>query len=285
MIVVTGNPSDYAIMKQVQQLKRMDPNLAVAPLNDQTDFSKLRLDEAVYLVGHGAAGLLFSINKDDLANWLTDAKRGLPKNFGGEIVLLSCYSGETSFSGLSLAAHLAGKLAGHAVKGTKVWGANGYSYGTREFQLTKRSSVLEDSLSSFYTAGSAVSMAGAWLKHNPTHTGGVLQSMGIKVEVTRSIREHLATVAASLQKTPEVIADEYVASFTKDAKAIEQTLKDIINDPAVKGTTVAEKAEFLVTNPTDKNVLAWNQAIDRQYDLFSGFYLWALQPFTLATVQ
>ena len=287
MIIVSGSATDYAIMKQVQQLKRMDPNLTVKSLNDQTDFSKLRLDEAVYLVGHGAGGLLFAVNKDALASWLTDSTRGIPKNFGGEIVLLSCYSGQTPYNDVSLATYLAGKLSGHAAKGTKVWGANGYSYGTREFRSTQRSSVLEDSLSSFYTAGSPLSMTDAWLKRKPTHTGGVLQTMGITVEVTKSIKDHLAAVAASLQKTPEVIANEYVASFTKDAKAIEQTLRDIINNTAIKGTTVAEKAEFLVTNPTDTNVLAWNKAIDDQYDLFYGLYLWIpqAQAFTLATVQ
>jgi hypothetical protein len=288
MITVNGENSDYAIMKQVQQLKLAYPHMAVVTLDDKTDFSALAADERLYLVSHGNVGNgnLRDIKRAPLLSWLTDQHRGVPKNFGG-IVILSCYSGlQVKSPEPSLAAYLATGLAGRAAAATPVAGANGFSFGTPEFKRSGYSSVVSMDLAAFYFAHDDGEMTKAWLKHRPTHTGGVLKDkLKINVDTSKTIEEHLVTVQQAPPKTPEEITKEFVAAFAKEAKAIEAKLEDIIENK-IPGSTVAERADYLVNNDKEADVITWNATIDTQYELFHGLYLWAspADAFTVAKV-
>lgn len=287
MITVTGKESDYAIMKQVQQLRLMAPDMAVVTLDASTDFSKLAVDETLYLVGHGDSGSgdVRGIARADLLSWLKHDKTGVPPKFGG-IVILSCYSGlQPKAPQPSLAGYLAEELRGKTAAGTTVEGANGYSYGTPEFRNTERSSVLPMELSAFYFAGSPSVKANQWLKHKPTHTDGVLKDkLNITVDISKTISDNLAPLQQPQRSTTDIAA-ECLADFIQQAPAIEAELSSIIQGK-IPGSSVADKAEYLVTHTTDQNVINWNTAIDKQYALFSSFYLWALPwaAFTTVTI-
>jgi hypothetical protein len=288
MITVHGEMSDYAIMKQVQQLKLSNPQMAVVTLDDKTDFSALAADESLYLVSHGNAGNgnLRDIKRPALLGWLTDPNRGVPQHFGG-IVILSCYSGlQAKPPDPSLAIYLATGLAGRAAAGTPVAGANGFSFGTPEFKKSGYSSVLSMDLAAFYFAAADGEMIKAWLTHKPTHTGGVLKDkFNINVDTSKTIEEHLVTVQQIPPKTPEEIAKALVTAFAKDAKAIEAKLDDIIENK-IPGNSVAERADYLVNNDQEADVITWNTTIDTQYELFHDLYLWAsaANAFTVAKV-
>jgi hypothetical protein len=172
--------SDYAIMKQVQQLKLSHP-YPIVTLDDTTNFSGLGAGEKLYIVSHGnpADENLRDIVLPTLVRYLSDQTLGLgvPRAFGG-IVILSCYSGQKmgGFSS-SLAARLAIKLTGRVAAGTPVTGASGYSFGTPEFRKSGQSSVLALGLGSFYFADNLDSMRRDWLAHKPTHAGGALKDL------------------------------------------------------------------------------------------------------------
>jgi hypothetical protein len=278
VITVNGHESDYAIMKQVQQLELLHHQMPIVTLDDTTDFSALAAGETLYMVSHGniSNGNFADIKRPELLSWLTDQSRGVPPNFGG-IVILSCYSGlEVKAGQGSLAAYLAGGLKGRAATGTPVAGANGYSFGTPEFRRSGRSSVLSMDLAAFYYASSDVEMIKAWLNHKPTHTDGVLKDMlTVKVDTGKTIEEQLATVQKAPTKTPEAIAHAYVTAFANEAKAIESRLENIIN--SIPGDSVAARADYLVdqANAQKPDVVSWNQAIDKQDTLFHDLYLWA----------
>jgi hypothetical protein len=281
MITVSGRDgedpkSDYAIMKQVQQLKLAQPQMAIVPLDAGADFSGLRADEKLYLVAHGNSGNgnIADVKRAALLGWLRDDTRGVPRDFGG-IVILSCYSGmEVKEKEPSLAAYLAGALAGRVATGTTVTGANGFSFGTPEFRKSGLSSVLRMELVDFYFAANTEKMRDVWLDRKPTHTGGVLKD----VDIGKTIREHLEASKA------EDIAEAYIADFAKDSQEIEKELIDLI--AKIPGNTVAERTDHLVSQGADPSVHAWNAAIDRQYSLFGALYLWALpaDAFTVVTV-
>lgn len=288
MITFIGKEYDYAIMKQVQQLKLAEPSMAVVALDDKTNFSRLVKGETLYLVSHGDSGTgeIRGVDRAVLLGWLKDQDRGVPAEFGG-IVILSCYSGlQKKPPEPSLTAYLAQGLASRT-KGTTVAGANGYSYGTPEFRKTKRSSVLPMKLSNFYSvAPSAVDvMTYQWLEHKPTHAGGVLKDgLNITVDQAKTIRENLDPIQGP-QKTSD-IANEYVAKFVKPAEVIEEELTSIIGDK-IPGDSVAERTDYLVGHDSDPEVKNWNAAIERQYKLFCDFYLWApaADAFSVETVQ
>jgi hypothetical protein len=273
MITVNGDADDYAIMKQVQQLKLAYPNMAVTTLDGGTNFSALAADETLYLISHGdiGDGDLRGITRADLLKWLTGS---VPRNFGG-IVILSCYSGlEADPPTPSLAAYLATGLKGHAATGTHVAGSNGFSFGTPEFGKSGRSSVLPIDLAAFYFAKDNDMMVKAWLAHKPTHPGGVLNDLGLNVNTGETIGDQLTAGQAKLGKTPEEIAEKYVIAFAKESKDIEGRLETLI-ETKIPGNSVATRADYLVNNGANADVIDWNQAIARQYELFSGLYLFA----------
>jgi hypothetical protein len=280
MITVHGDKADYAIMKQVQQLKIANPNMQIVALDGSTDFSALNADETLYLVSHGdiETGDLRDIDRHTLLDWLKTPGRQVRRDFGG-IVILSCYSGlevdeqdpkgPPDPSKYSLAKFLAIGLTGQVDAGRSIAGANGYSFGTPEFQASGRSSVLPIELAAFYSPDYVDAMIAGWLKRRPTHSGGVLRDeLNINVNTAQTIKDHLD------EKTSEVIAKKYVTAFAKDAKEIEAQLQAIITNK-IQGATVADRAAYLVNNGARPEVIEWNQAIERQYRLFHTLYLWA----------
>lgn len=275
ILVNSTNVTDYAIMKQVQQIRLMDPadrTLSVVSLEPQPDFSKLIPGEKLYVVSHGRTGEFFGgVTINVLISYLTEAKTGIPQGFSGDIILLSCYSGDALSGGPALAKYMATMLTGRAAKNTKVTGATGYSFGTPEFRKTGRSSVL--STIEFYSLGNINGMAGAWLKLKPTHTAGVLHDLGINVETGKTIKELLATVQTT-QGAPEDIATKYVTSFADEAKRIEDALKVILASNQIPKSTIAEAANFLVTRNEEQVVQDWNTEINKQYKLYNNLYLW-----------
>jgi hypothetical protein len=279
MIAVKGSASDYAIMKQVQQLKLRNPEMAIVPLDEQTSFSELGQDELLYLLAHGNAanGDFRAVASTLVLEWLSREVGGVPMAFGG-IIILSCFSGRAYGKygeEPSLASFFATGLRNHAAQGTKVEGADGYSFGTRELRETGRSSVLHEGLAGFYLAEKLELMVQQWLNHKPTHTGGVLaEKLTINVDTEKSIAANLQA-AETLTQSPEEIVTEYVKSFAQESTQIVRELDTIINK--VPGDTVAARAGFLVNsdNSNDERVTGWNAAIERQYTLFHDYYLWA----------
>jgi hypothetical protein len=275
MISVHGKKDDYAIMKQVQQIKLKYPGTKIGPLDANADFSQLGPDEILFLVSHGdrLTGDLNDIDRPDLLAWLTNSGRGVPLKFGG-IVICACHTG-LDLGGLhakSLAYDIAVGLKGKAAGGTTVAGANGYSFGTPEFTKSGRSSVLRKELRDFYTFAED-RMVKAWPTVNPTRAGGVLEAKwNIQVRTDKTIQENL-----DASQVPRITPDDVkalLAGFAKEGKQLEDQLKAAITQ--VDGDSVATRAEALVTGSTSA-VQAWNQAIARQYELYQEYYLWAPQ--------
>ena len=267
MISVSGDKNDYAIMKQVQQIKLAYPRMTIETLNERATFSQLVADEKLFLVSHGnaASGDLSSIDRAELLGLLKAEGRGVPQDFGG-IVICSCYSGLGDQG--SLAHHIARGLAGKTAAGTTVAGANGYSFGTPEFAMTGFSRVLRSELKSFYTF-TQDSMADEWLGTKPTHTGGVLAThWTIPVNIEQTIRENLEVNQAL---TPDAVKDQ-MTKLATEGKELENQLKQAIVQ--VAGDSVADRTSNLIAGNTAA-VNNWNAAIARQYQLFNDYYLWA----------
>ena len=269
MISVHGDKNDYAIMKQVQQIRLAYPHMTIGMLDEKADFSQLGVGERLFLVSHGnaASGDLSSIDRFELLGLLKADRRGVPLHFGG-IVICSCYSGLGGED--SLAHDIARGLAGKAAAGTTVAGANGYSFGTPEFGKSGLSSVLRTGLSSFYTFAQE-SMTREWPAQKPTHAGGVLATRwNIPVNIDQTIQENLDTNVA-LRSTPDAVKDQ-MAVFAGEAKGLEDQLQRAIVQ--VAGASVAERASSLIAGNTAA-VDSWNAAIAEQYRLFGDYYLWA----------
>ena len=68
MLAVKGMETDYAIMKQVQQLKLAYPKTLIVDLNKDTNFSRIEKNETLYLLGHGDAtsGDFRSLKTEDI---------------------------------------------------------------------------------------------------------------------------------------------------------------------------------------------------------------------------
>jgi hypothetical protein len=288
VITVKGQRNDYAILKQVQQLKLRHPGMAIVPLDADTDFSRLAPDEALYLVSHGAVDSLINptVSKEELAQWLTDEKLGVPLGYAGGIILLSCYSGEKPYSGESLAGFLARRLKDRAARGMAVAGATGYSFGTPQLRDSGRSSMVLHAV--FNTISDNARMTEEWLKLRPTHAGGVLVPRLGAVDTGRTIGDQLTAAKERLGKDPADIAREHVTEFADQANAIERALKRISLGNSIPGATAADRAAYLVNDKNkDEDVVAWNKAIAAQYSLFFDFYLWksSAEAFTVEHVQ
>ena len=221
-------------------------------------------------------------------NIALEHESGAREVFGG-IVILSCYSGER-IRKTTLVEDLATQLKGLVATGTTVAGADGYSFGTKEFQSTGRSSVLSRKLASFYFLADTAGMQNEWLAHRPTHPDGILKTQfSINVDTQKTIGEQLQGMLASrgAPRANKAAQDEAlgcVTSFTKKADAIQKELERVI--ALIPGDTVAARADYFANNTGNANVTAWNAAIDQQYELFQEHYLWS-QPadaFTVATV-
>ncbi len=289
MIAVKDGWADYAIMKQVQQLKLKYPKMPISTLDGDTDFSKLAQKETLFLLAHGEPNLgeLRDIKTDVLCSWLTSGEKALRKDFSGTIVLLSCFSGLQRVQNCpSLAELVAEALTIHGAKGAKVEGANGYSFGTPQYQKSGRSSVLPFDLSSFYTANDVERMLTAWLGRRPNHDGGVLaDKLNVTVQTGMSIKDNLGTILNSSGEIEET-ARKLVRDFGLESRELEEKLRQIITTK-IKGNSVAERVEYLLaeTNSTDENVEAWNKAIDRQYKLFGDYYLWTPEEAAFTVVE
>jgi hypothetical protein len=282
MISVHGNKDDYAIMKQVQQIKLAYPDTTIGTLDTNADFSQLGPAETLFLVSHGnrLTRDLDEIDQGDLLAWLKDGGRGVPREFGG-IVICACYTGEDSRPGQSdsLAHYIALGLKEKAAEGTTVAGANGYSFGTPEFGISGLSSVLRQNLRDFYTFA-VDRMATTWPAANPTHTGGVLKTKwNIEVKTDKTIQENLD--ASQPRITPDAVKAQ-LNVFAQEGQQLESQLKAAITQ--VGGDSVAKRAETLITGSTGA-VGTWNKAIARQYELYQEYYLWAPRQAAFTVVQ
>ncbi|MGC7096396.1 hypothetical protein ACPZ19_17100 [Amycolatopsis lurida] len=268
-------------MKQVQQAQLARPGDKVVPLVKGTRFSAIAADEPLYLVSHGnrATGRLRDVTTADLLAWLSHRDLGLPERFGG-IVILSCYGGlgGTTAIPVSLAREVAQGLAGRVTAGVTVAGARGYSFGTPEFRRSGRSSVLPLALEDFYWAEDVDEMKTAWAAHRPTHPGGVLKSVFKckSVDDTKTcgqnVRKAQATGGPAGDKLFDTALTDLVTDFATQAHALETKLQKTLD--RVPGNTVAERAAHFARNPTARDVIDWNDAIDKQLALFHDRYLW-----------
>jgi hypothetical protein len=285
ILVNCDGKDDYAIMKQIQQVKLIHPATAIVLLNAQPSLSAIDLNEKIYVVSHGTTDNFIGGfgEKVRLLRYLKEAANGVPQNFGGEIIILSCYGGNKPYNGESIAKYIAEGLQGRAAKGAVVTGAIGYSFGTPEFGKSGRSSVLCDS--AFYSFGDVKSIVDTWLQLMPTHTAGILSDrLQINVETDKTIRTLITAKIQGSQETPEQAAEKLINEFINEAEGIEGTLRTIIRK--IPGDTAAARADYLVNNTGEEAVKKWNLAIDRQYELYGDYYLWVMPPngFTIAFV-
>jgi hypothetical protein len=297
MIVFNGGKSDYAIMKQIQQIRVSRAEIAdeqIVELGDATDFSGILPDETLYIVSHGNAqtGRLRDIATITLLRWLTDQDKGLPQAYAGTIAILSCYSGQKKVGKTTLAESVAQGLSEKKVAaGAKVKGANGYSFGTPELSRTGVSSVLSTDLADFYSLDPSGGEArrARWLLHKPTHSGGALQSkLGRDANPDETISENIrkALDAGMLKgKRVDDVAGECVREFSSAGRRIEGTLDRVIKD--VPGNSVPARIAHMLTNSQDPEIVKWNDAIAQQYTLFADYYLWSstFAAFTTADVK
>lgn len=302
MIAVNGSAHDYAIMKQVQQLMAQHQHKVVI-LTPHVDLKGIGPEEKLYIVSHGdrETGDLKLYNftgTDGLVSWLTHQTKGLPRKFGG-IVVLSCYSGLRKGEGLhpdlgptfSLAERIAAGIKDHVDPEIPVEGAKGYSFGSPELK-TGHSSVLPLGLEPFYSVNpndpeKIKAMKALWLNLKPTHAGGVLKTkLGVKeVDTTKTIEENLSPKLDQGEKKdknePGTTVIEVMTNFAKEALGIEGDLRNLINEI---GEEVKKKygwsgldpmSDYFKSNPQDSKVVKWNTLITEQFDLFQNHYLWS----------
>ena len=285
ILVNCDGKDDYAIMKQIQQIKLVHHATAIILLNAQPNLSTIGLNENIYVVSHGTTDNFFGGfgEKVRLSRYLKHPTNGVPQNFSGEIIILSCYGGKKPYNGESIAEYIANGLQGRAAKGAVVTGAIGYSFGTPEFRNSGRSSVLRDS--AFYSFGNVTGIVDTWLGLMPTHTAGILRDkLQINVETDKTIRALITAKVQGSQETAEQAAEKLINEFINEAKGIEEALKTIIRK--IPGDTAAARADYLVNSTGEEAVKNWNLAIDRQYELYGSYYLWIVPPngFTIAHV-
>jgi hypothetical protein len=267
VIAYIGIRTDYAIMKQIQQLMLVFPERQLINLDSNTDFSVLKEDEPLYLIAHGdyPSGDFQAYKREELLSWLASQGKGVPGKFGG-IVILSCYSGLARNVALpSLAEYIATGLKGKVADGITVAGANGYSFGTPEFAASGRCSVLSMDLESFNSLTDTKAMTAAWLAHKPTHTAGILKDLGVNVDLGKTIGGQLDSAV-----DPEKI----VADFAAAAKELEDKLRDIATTK-IPRRTASDAARYLLDTDQEPPVVEWNATVRKQYGLFGDHYLWA----------
>lgn len=132
-----------------------------------------------------------------------------------------------------------------------------------------------------------------WRDSRPWQGGRLrdLEAGPIAVDTSRSIGEQLATAQlkesrgsgdplAKVRKvgnSPAEIAKEYADKFRLKDEEIVNVLVRIAR--GIQGDTVVKRAGYLVNseNAGQQDVKEWNDAIKRQYELYSSLYLWKSQ--------
>ena len=268
-----GTPhTDYAIMKQIQQLRKVHSK-PVVMLDAGVDFSGMAAGEQLFVVSHGNAadGDLRDLPTQTLINRLNHAQKGVPANIGG-ITLLSCYSGRP-VQPQSLAERVAAGLFHQHIQ---VQGAIGFSFGSPEFSATGHSSVMPEDLRAIYSAEDIGAMADTWRDRQPTHNGGILTELpGLVIHgvpTNRTTRQILMNAGLSGGEADGRIRG-LMGKLKGEIKQIEAGLRNLLGQ--LPGMTVAEKATafeqpWLHRRTIDK----WDRLIQRQYDLFHKYYLW-----------
>lgn len=294
--------NDYAVMKMLHQVSRHRDGHPIVPLNGQTDFSKMKAGETLFLAGHGkreTGNIRMGGTTTDLISWLNHNKRGIPNNIG-EITILTCYSGEVIGNDT-----LANKIAaGLNHDNIPVSGAKGFSFGTPSLQSTGKSSVLALSNENLYWLGNPQTMGWQWAEMKPTSTGGALKEMypTMTVDMGKTIAENVAIelnlqiveggeVTGEMAKTNKATVinalDTMMGTFAKKANRIQNRLDFIIQ--RLPGTTVAGKLEVLrypaMAGKDQKYAHAWSKLIIRQHELFKDYYVFRPGNEAFHTVQ
>jgi hypothetical protein len=268
-----GTPhTDYAIMKQVQQLRKVHSKPVVI-LNSTVDFSEMDAGEQLFIVSHGNAvdGDLRDLPTQTLIDRLNHAHRGVPANIGG-ITLLSCYSGRP-VQAQSLAERVAGGLNHHNIP---VQGAVGFSFGSPEFGQTAHSSVMAEDLRAIYSADNIDDMANAWRNRQPTHNGGILTELPgldiFAVSTNRTTYQILRDKQLSDGEANDRIRT-LMGKLKSEIKRIEAGLRGLLGQ--LPGMNVAEKVQsFEEPWRHGKKINKWDRLIEQQYELFHKYYLW-----------
>jgi hypothetical protein len=268
-----GTPhTDYAIMKQIQQLRKVHSK-PVVMLDAGVDFSGMAAGEQLFVVSHGNAadGDLRDLPTQTLIARLNHAQKGVPANIGG-ITLLSCYSGRP-VQPQSLAERVAAGLLHQHIA---VQGAVGFSFGSPEFSQTGHSSVMDEDLRAIYSAESIGDMADAWMDRNPTHNAGILTELpGLHlhgVPTNRTTYRILRDAGLSDGEAKDRIKG-LMRTLKGEIKRIEAGLRGLLGQ--VPGATVAAKATaFEEPWKHRKTIDKWDRLIQQQYDLFHKYYLW-----------
>lgn len=268
-----GDPqNDYAIIKQIQQLRKYSKDKIVA-LNGTTNFSTMKAGETLYIASHGQSenGQLQGMSTEDLINLLGIGPKKIPAHIAG-IRLLSCYGGEVKEEdGTSLAAKLKEAL------GVKVEGAVGFSFGTTNLAETGYSSVLSSDKQVFYKADNINDMVEAWLELHPTKNGGVLTQHVGYVDAHRTVQQNMQHGGLSLDQA-QGWAKTHITRFKSIVKLIESQLKSILTQ--IPGDSVKEKIKSMEnatahSDPkTARLARRWDKFIDKQTKLFDDYYLW-----------
>jgi hypothetical protein len=270
-----GQPqNDYAIMKQVQQLRKAHRG-EVVMLRDDVDFSDMAAGEKLFIVSHGdaATGDLRDLPVATLLRYLNHPARGVRPSFGG-ITILSCYAGE-AVQNQSLAQRVAAGLT-RVGGGKTVQGPVGFSFGSPEFLATQKSSVLASNLRPFYAADDINQMKADWAQRLPTHNGGVLKSLaGFNADTNLSIRTNIIQRGGKTPARADELIDTYIRRYKSEVKRIEMSLKELLVQ--VPGTSISEKlASFEERSGANARIAArWDKRIQQQYRLFHDYYLWS----------
>ena len=267
-----GTPhNDYAIMKQIQQLRKVHSK-PVVMLDATVDFSGMAADEQLFVVSHGNAadGDLRDLPTQTLIDRLNHGTRGVPANIGG-ITLLSCYSGRP-VQAQSLAERVADGLNHQHIP---VQGAVGFSFGSPEFAATGRSSVMPEDLRAIYSAESVDEMVTAWRSRHPTHNGGILTevpALAHGIPTNRTTYQILRTAGDSDGAAIGRIRT-WMGKLKGEIKRIEAGLKGLLAQ--IPGMTVAAKAQAFGEPWRHRRTIdKWDRLIQQQYDLFTKYYLW-----------
>jgi hypothetical protein len=271
-----GQPhTDYAIMKQVQQLRKVHRK-PVVMMDALVNFSNMEQGEELYIVSHGdaATGEMRDLSVNQLLALLNHNQRGVPAHISG-ITLLSCYGGRVIAPRIESYAQAVANGLTHRLR---VKGAVGFSFGSPEFGATGQSSVMPEELRAIYSADDIDAMATAWEQRHPTHPGGVLTTeLGLhSVSPQQTILQIVQNKVGAGQAHDRIKG--MMKKLQSEIKRIEHGLADLL--ATMPGDSVPAKAAAFEDKTQGSGgqrhraVGKWDKLIRQQYELFTRYYLW-----------
>lgn len=269
--------NDYALVKVLHQLVRKgEIAKKIQALNANTDFSKMKAGEILYIVGHGYSdtGQIRNVDANALIGWLNDGTKGIPVGIGG-IHILTCYSGVPyGDEDQTLAGTIAAGLL-HKHQNLQVKGAIGYAYGSPQTETSGLNSVLPRAYSEFYNGQDVEAMltivktitmpqtVEQWEKTYIPNWNGANHRVGAG--------QRIGTAGI-----PDDTLRTWIRHFIASRKAYEDEMKRVLNRE--KKGNLAKTLNALINQPDFKGI------VDQQFKLHEFLFTPVDEAYETATV-